>query len=149
MTQPHDLPLEGEGLPEVADDATPERARVPEPQEVPLPGDEPVAVQDYGTTVEEQLAGEPLDGRLAREEPEPQVDPLRPRHVDEPRDDIDPADALSGADDLAGFEREPGRLVEEDEGAHTDVEKDAVAMDVADRGGLSAEESAIHLDPHS
>jgi hypothetical protein len=40
---------------------------------------------------------------------------------------------------------EPGRLVEEDEGAHEDDEEDAVAYDSGDRGDLSAEEAAIHV----
>jgi hypothetical protein len=41
-----------------------------------------------------------------------------------------------------------GRLVEPDEGAHTDTEADLVAGDVGtDLGGYSAEESAMHLEP--
>jgi hypothetical protein len=41
-----------------------------------------------------------------------------------------------------------GRLVEDDEGAHPDVEKDAVAHEASnDTDGYSAEESAMHLEP--
>jgi hypothetical protein len=40
-----------------------------------------------------------------------------------------------------------GRLVEPDEGAHTDTEKDVVASDVGiDGGGESAEEAALHVE---
>ena len=43
-------------------------------------------------------------------------------------------------------ERRAGRLVEEDEGAHADLEKDMVARDAGiSGGGASAEEAAIHL----
>ena len=84
-------------------------------------------VDDFGTTAAEQHDGEPLDGRLAREEP----------------------DVI----DLAGVEADEsapavGRLVESDEGARTDTEAEMVAADVgADLGGASAEESAMHLEP--
>jgi hypothetical protein len=55
-------------IPDVADDSSPERTRVPDdPEEPALPGDEPVAVDAPGTTVEEQLEGESLDDKLARE----------------------------------------------------------------------------------
>jgi len=38
-----------------------------------VPGDAPAAADDYGTTAGEQIQGEPLDGRLSREEPEEQA----------------------------------------------------------------------------
>jgi hypothetical protein len=62
--------LEREGLPEVADDETPGAGNVPEPQRVALPTEEPVASTSYGTTELEQVEGEPLETRLAHEEPE-------------------------------------------------------------------------------
>jgi hypothetical protein len=37
-----------------------------------------------------------------------------------------------------------GRLVEPDEGARTDAEKDAIAVDQGEAGGQSAEEAAMH-----
>ena len=88
---------------------------------------ETASSDDFGTTVEEMRDGEPLDGRIAREEP----------------------DVL----DLAAVEADEsappvGRLVESDEGARTDTEAEMVAADVgADLGGYSAEESAMHLEP--
>jgi hypothetical protein len=60
--------VDNDVVPEVADDSSPERALVPdEPEEPALPGDRPVAVESPGTTVEETLAGESLDAKLARE----------------------------------------------------------------------------------
>ncbi|HEU0212849.1 MAG TPA: hypothetical protein VFR13_02105 [Jiangellaceae bacterium] len=61
---------EREGLPEVADDETPGAGTVPEPQQVTVPTEEPVAATSYGTTMREQVEGEPLELRLAHEEPE-------------------------------------------------------------------------------
>ncbi len=60
--------VDSDDIPEIADDDSPERARVPdEPREPALPGDRPLAVESTGTTVEEALAGESLDEKLARE----------------------------------------------------------------------------------
>ncbi|WP_067491392.1 DUF5709 domain-containing protein [Actinomadura hibisca] len=112
---------EDEGIPDLQD-GTPQQQWAEDPQEMPLPGDEPVALDDFGTTAEEVREGEGLDGRLAREEPE------RPLPGDEPA-------------------RPAGRLVEEDEGVRTDTEKDAVASDVGpDGGGYSAEERAMRVE---
>ncbi|WP_197349108.1 hypothetical protein [Streptomyces bathyalis] len=61
---------EDEGIPDVQDDASPESALAEDPQQAPVPGDEPVAVESYGTTFNEQVAGESLDERLAEEEPD-------------------------------------------------------------------------------
>ncbi|MGH8823746.1 MAG: hypothetical protein ACRDVN_04645 [Jiangellaceae bacterium] len=61
---------EREGVPEVADDETPGAGNVPEPQQMTVPTEEPVASTSYGTTLREQVAGEPLEMRLAHEEPE-------------------------------------------------------------------------------
>lgn len=63
--------FEDEGIPDLQA-GTPEQQWAVDPQEAPLPGDRPVAVDDYGTTAEEQRQGEPLDGRLDREEPDQQ-----------------------------------------------------------------------------
>jgi hypothetical protein len=41
-----------------------------DPQQASLPADQPAAVDDFGTTVEEQIEGEPLDMRVDRELPE-------------------------------------------------------------------------------
>jgi hypothetical protein len=103
---------------------------------MPLPGREPTAVLDHGTTAEEQREGEPLDTRLSREVP-----------------DIGPGDVATGgvstdlnADDPAL--EQVGRLVAPDEGAREDEEKDEVATDVGpDFGGFTAEEAAMHVEP--
>ena len=102
------------------------------------PHDTAVAVDEFGTTAVEQAEGESLDGRLAREED----DVLSA--ADAPADEGVGAD--TPFDERAG--QGVGRLVEPDEGARTDVEKDLVAGDVGtDLGGYTAEESAMHLEP--
>ncbi|CAN5665417.1 DUF5709 domain-containing protein [soil metagenome] len=140
-----DEQISGEGIPDTADDASPERDRLVDPEEPALPAEDPVAVTDFGTTADEQLHGESIDGKLAREEPEPREDPLRPRDVDEPSDEPVYAD---GADDLDPSERQAGQLVESDEGARPDTEKEVVAHDAGRGiGGISAEEAAMHVEP--
>lgn len=108
---------------------------VPEP-----PHDTAIAVDEFGTTVREQHDGEPLTGRLEREEPNvlSQVDVA--------------ADESAGSDTPfdEGAGQGVGRLVEPDEGARTDTEKDLVAGDVGtDLGGYTAEEAAMHLEPEA
>ena len=81
------------------------------------PPEEPLGVEEYGTTAAEEAWDEPLEERIAREEPDVPV----------PEDD--------------GVE-----LLQPDEGAHTDVEADEVAS-VAhaqpdERGPLSEEDVA-------
>ncbi len=95
------------------------------------PDYEPHATR-FGTTADEQRAGESLDQLLAEEEPDIWADD-RP-----PADDYDIED--SAPDPRAG------RLVAPDEGAHWDGEADEVASDVGRSGGAaSAEEAAIHI----
>lgn len=93
------------------------------------PLERPVAVDDFGTTANEQRDGESLDGRLRREEPDPALDVEVP-YVSE----------------AEGFgDRPSGRIVEPDEGAREDDVKENVAMDVGrDEGQRSAEEAAMH-----
>ena len=102
------------------------------------PRDVGIAVDDFGTTAGEMHDGEPLDGRLSREEP----DVLAAADL--------PADESEGAatpfDERAG--QGVGRLVEPDEGVRADTESDLVATDAGtDLGGYTAEESAMHLEP--
>jgi len=109
-----------------------------DPQEdMPVAGDRPLAVDDFGTTALEESMGEPLDGRLAREEPE-LLETAPPVISD--REGIDnpyPADR----------EEQVGRIVETDEGARGDDEADAIAIDVGtDQGGFTAEERAMHIE---
>jgi hypothetical protein len=126
--------FEDEGIPDLQE-GTPEQHWSRDPQEAPLPGREPTAVLDHGTTGAEQREGQPHDLRLSREEPD--VGP----------DDI-PADAEPDLDaDDPAFD-EVGRLVAPDEGARVDDEKDEVATDVGpDFGGFTAEEAAMHVEP--
>ena len=137
MGDPSD-PFEDEGL------ASPDPAKAGKritgdaQDEFPVPGDKPVGVDDYGTTVREQQDGEPMDLRLAREEPD-----LAARAGAMP-DDTDNADNPYPVD----REERVGRLVEEDEGAREDTEADAVAFDVGtDSGGFTAEERAMRIEP--
>jgi len=105
-----------------------------------LPPDRWSAGEGFGTTLAEERAGESLDQLLAEEEPEP--DPYAEA-------DLAPDDLLVDEDDsLADDGEDPrsGRLVAEDEGAHSDREPDLVARDVGiDGGAASAEEAAVHL----
>lgn len=93
------------------------------------PVDRPVAVDEFGTTAAEQRDGEPLDGRLSRELPDPALD------VEVPY--------LSEAEGIG--DAPAGRIVELDEGAREDTVKENVAIDVGrDEGMRSAEEAAMH-----
>jgi hypothetical protein len=88
--------------------------------------------EGYGNTPLEEELGETLDQRIAQEEPEP--DPYEQAAVE--------------TEDVGGEvgDRRAGRLVDEDEGARTDEEKDLVAEDVGiDGAGASAEEAAVHV----
>jgi hypothetical protein len=120
MTERRSTP-EDEGIPDLQD-GSPEQYWAEDPQEASVPGDDPAALDDYGMTGDEMNAGEPLDGRLRREEP------------DGPSQDDGPADPA-------------GRLVAPDEGAHPDTEEDLVGDDVGDDGGgYTAEEAAMRVD---
>lgn len=104
------------------------------------PRDTAIAVDEFGTTAGELHDGEPLSGRLAREEPDVLT------QVDRPADES--VDAETPFADGAG--QGVGRLVEPDEGVRSDTEKDLVAGDVGtDLGGYSAEEAAMHLEPEA
>lgn len=95
--------LEEEGIPDLAD-STPERKVMVDPQRPPVPGDQPVAVDDFGTTAAEQAEGEPLDQRVDREEPEEQAmfggagEPVRQpaAATEEPLDRSEDLDAVTG-----------------------------------------------------
>lgn len=164
---------ESEGLPETADDDSSARDDLESiraadgPDPAALPGDEPLAIDRFGTTAEEQRQGESLDAKLARESLErPADDPLAapadPLIADEAVGEEAARQAAQDAEVFAEAPVEPhtdsavsmydtpepgpvGRLVEDDEGAHTDEQPDSVAHDVgADAGGASPEERAIH-----
>ena len=174
--------FEDEGIPDLQNGA-PEQQWAVDPEEAPVPGDEPVAVDDYGTTADEEVQGEPLDSRLARENPEEQPDLAGEgpaaraagagETAGEAEDSVTADSGLGVGSDLntdyqqdagvdAGWPAQPeepsgqvwdaprpaGRLVAPDEGAHPDAEPDEVAQEVGpDRGGYSAEESAMRVEP--
>ena len=99
----------------------------------------------FGTTAGEQQDGESLDELLAAEEPDPEAD------LDEDPEDVagDPDAAEEDLDGLLlddGPDRRAGRLVADDEGAHSDTEADLVAHDAGiDGGAATAEEAAVHV----
>lgn len=135
--------LEDEGIPDL-EDALPSKVITGDAQEGYVPiRDQAVAADDFGTTAYEEEHGESLDGRLARELP----DTLSPQVEEMDADDREIADEPFVAD-REGYD--VGRLVESDEGARANTEAEMTARSAgADRGGFSAEESAMHIDPDS
>jgi hypothetical protein len=99
----------------------------------------------FGSTADEQEAGESLDQLLAEEEPDDALD----LDDDLPEDAEDADEAVEYLDGLLlddGPDPRAGRLVAEDEGAHPDEEADLVARDAGiDGGAASAEEAAMHV----
>ena len=134
MTLPRHDPgasAESEGIPDLGD-YTPNLPAGQDPELESVPGDDPSGVEDFGTTSEEIFEGESLDGRLAREEPDPSA----------------AADPGAAADAMLGGDGPGERLVEPDEGAHSDREAAAVASGFGyDGGGFSAEELAVTVEP--
>jgi len=102
------------------------------------PRDSAVAADDWGMTGEEESAGEPLAGRLAREVPDGRSE-----------DDGDGLGDVVGTDgelrdDEVGDERS-GRLAEGDDG-YGDEESELWAEDEGiDGAAASAEEAAVHV----
>jgi hypothetical protein len=97
------------------------------------PADHWSGANRYGTTPAEERAGEPLDMRLAEEEPD--IDPYA-----EPGDNDE--DELT----RRGYERDPraGRLADDD--GLADDGTDLTGWDAGvDGGGASAEEAAVHV----
>ena len=119
-----------------------------------LPGDREegeIATDEFGTTAEEQLHGEDLDGRLARELPEVAEAQLPgTRFQDDDGGLVDPRlDSQVSMYDRPGLdplsETRVGRVVRPDAGAHPVDEKDEIAFDFgAAGGGANVEETAMH-----
>jgi hypothetical protein len=122
------------------------------------PGDDPLdrgvapperwsAAMKFGSTADEQGAGESLDQLLAEEEPDATLDLDEDDDLPEDDEDTDEADEyLDGLLLDDGPDPRAGRLVAEDEGAHPDEEADLVARDAGiDGGAASAEEAAMHV----
>lgn len=164
---------EDEGIPDYADDTSTafdesDRPRFNDSPQV-FPADEPQALDEFGMTAEEQRRGESLERRLNREEPEnndgwadgggrltEEADPAtskeevaRDAAVLGTEPEPTTGQVVSEYDDgtLPDYES-TGRLIEPDEGAHPDREKDLLAEDEGEGGGgLSAEEQALHEVP--
>jgi Family of unknown function (DUF5709) len=130
-------PYEDAGLP-ATDDALPGKLITGDVQDdVVVPSDHATYVNAYGTTDLEAELGEPLGMRLAEEEPDilSQIDAPWTEGDDDGPYPSDPEERV-------------GRLVAEDEGAHSDEDADLFADDVGtDSGGFSAEERAMHIEP--
>ena len=104
------------------------------------PVERPWAVEDWGTTEAEELAGEDLRGRLARELPDEDA-----RQEGDGLGDASDTDGELLDDEVGG--RRAGRLVETAE-RWGDVEPELYALDVGiDSGAASAEEGAVHVVP--
>jgi len=96
------------------------------------------AGQGFGNTPFEEATGETLEQRIAQEEPEPDPYEQAETEAEQQADEADPDPEVG--------EVRAGRLVDPDEGAHTDVEKDLVGTDVGiDDAAASAEEAAVHV----
>lgn len=111
---------EDEGIPDLQD-GTPEAQRAGDPQRMPVPGERPVAADNFGTTAAEQAEGESLDDRLAEEEP-----------------DAGPG----GAEDTAT--PEAGQLRDDPLPGGRPVNQDTFATE-SEAEGMSVEESAVHV----
>jgi hypothetical protein len=139
---------EAEGLPGYADDdsfADPERAsnRIADgPEPAALPADRPVAVDDFGTTANEQRDGEPLEDRLRREEPDvtvaqrssPAIDPVDEAQAEWESDRGDELDRLE-------TDRDAGRDAPSARGVLDPVEP-ADSFEELDEDPPQAEDSA-------
>jgi hypothetical protein len=125
--------LDGLGMPDIAEDQVPgpaDQQSQAEPIRESAPVEAPAGSLEWGTTAWEQAEGEPLDGRLAREEPDTLADP-----------------ALA---DAAAPSVGPGsQLVQPDEGARPDRVEEEVGEAVGDLPDerLAAEESAVRVEP--
>ncbi|MBA3488973.1 MAG: hypothetical protein H0T78_05400 [Longispora sp.] len=170
---------ESAGLPGIADDESSAKESLSStreaasPQLAPLPPDRedgPLALDEFGTTAEEQRRGESLEGRLEREEPDVSPGGVYPGGVkgeevselDALSVDRDAASSALGDDDpvdphlnspVSMYDRmgadsvrqgRVGRLVQPDEGVHEDAESEEVAVDTGSFSGASAEELAMH-----
>lgn len=137
IPQPAD-PFEEEGLPALNDGLPAKRVTGDAQDGIAAPRDSSAVAEDFGTTAAEQHAGEPLDLRLAREEPD-----LGAHSV---ADEVPEAATPYPVDP----EERAGRLVQPDEGARTDTDPDTTARSVGvDEGGFTAEERAVRVQPEA
>jgi hypothetical protein len=104
------------------------------------PPERPLAVDDWGTTADEEAGDEPLDARLAREQREA-------GDYDSDYDGLGDSSDTAGElfDDEVGDVR-AGRLVASDQGGTFDDDDELYATDVGiDGAASSAEEAAVHV----
>jgi hypothetical protein len=145
------------GMPEYADDdsTADERAASAREADGPAPAalpaereDGPMALDDFGTTPEEQRRGESLAGRLVREEPDTAPPPATPDLSDpQPMDPMtdSPVSTYERTGTDAVTDGRVGRLVQPDQGGREDTEAEEIAVDAGSSGGgASAEELALH-----
>jgi hypothetical protein len=116
-----------------------------------IPADKWSAGMRYGDTAEEQEEGESLDQLLSEEEPDVLAELDREADEDDEDEDVSGDDEDAGDEDVDGLllddgpDPRSGRLVAEDEGAHSVDEDELVATDVGiDGGAAGAEEAAVH-----
>lgn len=103
------------------------------------PPEKPRGLNAFGVTHAEAERGEPLDRRLAQEEP----DPIARLDLDDYGRATEPGEFFDAGQ--VG-DRRAGRLVAPDEGYGEDAEKDEIGSDVGiDGGAASAEEAAMHI----
>lgn len=100
------------------------------------------AAQRYGNTPWEAAHDQPLDARLAEEEPEPDL--VAQAATEELDDDGLPHEADESGEEVGDVRS--GRLVASDAGLGEDTEQDLVAEDIGiDGAAASAEEAAMHI----
>jgi hypothetical protein len=112
-----------------------------------IPPDKWSAGMRYGSTAAEEEAGESLDQLLAEEEPDvvPEIDEESDLPDEELGEDLGDED-VDGLLLDDGPDPRSGRLVADDEGAHSRTESDLVAHDAGiDGGAATAEEAAVHV----
>ncbi|MBM7808684.1 hypothetical protein JOD57_004521 [Geodermatophilus bullaregiensis] len=123
---------EDEGIPEIAQDDSPTMQTAEDPQFAPMPGEDPGAVTDFGTTAFEQSQGESLSGRLDREEPDVQPGV---RAAEDPQ-----AATLQ-------LEQDTSTTPDSDSGTNRTADDVEATADVR-AGGEGPEEGAVHvIDP--
>ena len=127
-----DISYEDDGVPDIADDDHQTAALAEDPQFAPVPGERPGASADFGTTAFEQSQGEPLSGRLQREETDDGLDPTDDLRAAETHDRTVPQIEQDGVSDRAD--------------SFTDtVTDDVVATGEDPTGGEGPEARAMHL----
>lgn len=154
--------MEDEGLPDLGDTLPGKEVTGDAQEGFSAPGDIQTATEDvdevgtvgvtgpeeFGTTAREQAEGEPHTSRLAREEPDVLTDASVAAPGDQASDADNPFPEGSQVEG-PGTDR-VGQIVEPDEGAGPDLEKDAVARDAGTgTGGFTAEEAAMHVEPEA